>query len=65
MLRALGRELHSTFGSTADTGCLAKDQPPVFYPYGYVASLLEGEEGGGRKRALPPAVARPVTELPS
>ena len=55
----------STYGPTADTGGLAKDQPPVVYPYGDVASLLEGEGGGGRKRALPPAVARPVTELPS
>lgn len=63
-LRALGRELHSTYGPTADTGGLAKDQPPVVYPYGDVSALLEGERVGGRKRALPPAVARPVTELP-
>jgi len=63
-LRALGRELHSTYGPTADTGGLAQDQPPVVYPYADVSALLEGERVGGRKRALPPAVSRPVTELP-
>jgi uncharacterized damage-inducible protein DinB len=64
MLRMTGRELHSTYGPTADTGGLAKDKPPVVYAYDDIASLLAGEASGGRKRALPPAVARPVTERP-
>jgi uncharacterized damage-inducible protein DinB len=64
LLRMAGRELHSTYGPTADTGGLAKDKPPVVYAYDDVASLLAGEVNGGRKRALPPAVARPVTERP-
>ena len=64
LLRMTGRELHSTYGPTADTGGLAKDKPPVVYAYDDIASLLAGEASGGRKRVLPPAVARPVTERP-
>lgn len=64
MLRMFGRDLHSTYGPTADTGGLAKDKPPVVYPYTDVPSLLAGELAGGDKQPLPPAVDRPVTELP-
>ncbi|MFT4514024.1 MAG: putative damage-inducible protein DinB [Planctomycetota bacterium] len=64
MLRMFGSDLHSTYGPTADTGGLAKDKPPVVYPYGDVSSLLAGECAGGRKLPLPAAVDRPVTELP-
>lgn len=64
MLRMFGQDLHSTYGPTADTGGLAKDTPPVVYPYPDVASLLAGESAGGSKQALPAAVDRPVTELP-
>lgn len=62
MLRASGRDLHSTYGPTADTGGLAKDKPPVVYAYEDVASLLAAEARGGDKAPLPPPVARPVTE---
>lgn len=64
LLRQLGRALHSTYGPTADTGGLAKDKPPVVYAYDDPQSLLAGEGDGGRKRPLPPPVARPVTERP-
>lgn len=64
LLRMFGKDLHSTYGPTADTGGLAKDKPPVVYPYRDVASLLAGESQGGDKRALPSGVDRPVTELP-
>ena len=64
MLRMFGSDLHSTYGPTADTGGLAKDKPPVIYPYPDVASLLAAEAEGGRKQPLPAAVDRPVTELP-
>lgn len=64
MLRMFGQALHSTYGPTADTGGLAKDKPPVVYPYGDVASLLAGESAGGDKHSLPPCVDRSVTELP-
>ena len=64
MLRTAGRDLHSTYGPTADTGGLAKDKPPVIYAYHDVAALLAGEARGGEKAPLPPPVARPVTERP-
>lgn len=64
LLRLLGRELHSTYGPSADTGGLPKDKPPVVYAYDDVPALLDGEAHGGRKRALPPPVARAVTERP-
>lgn len=63
LLRMLGRDLHSTYGPTADTGGLAKDKPPVVYPYADAASLLAGEASGGAKQPLPAAVDRTVTEL--
>lgn len=64
ILRMLGRDLHSTYGPTADTGGLAKDKPPVVYPYTDIASLLAGETVAGNKNPLPTPVNRPVTELP-
>ena len=64
LLRMLGRDLHSTYGPTADTGGLAKDKPPVVYPYDDIAALLAAEQEGGSKRVLPPPVDRAVTELP-
>jgi len=65
LLRTWGRDLHSTYGPTADTGGLAKDRPPVVYAYADVAALLAGEAAGpGHKRPLPPRASRPVTELP-
>ena len=65
LLRMLGRDLHSTYGPTADTGGLPKDKPPVIYAYDDVTALLAGETAGGAKRALPPPPARAVTERPS
>ena len=64
LLRMIGKDLHSTYGPTADTGGLAKDKPPVVYPYADVAALLAGEAAGGDKQPLPGMVERPVTELP-
>ena len=64
LLRMIGKDLHSTYGPTADTGGLAKDKPPVVYPYADVAALLAGEAAGGDKQPLPVMVDRPVTELP-
>ncbi len=64
MLRMLGREIHSNYGPTADTGGLAQNQAPTIYAYADVESLLEGEAAGGRKRPLPGAGNKPVTERP-
>lgn len=65
LLRALGRDLHSTYGPTADTGGLPKDDPAVVYPYASVDALLHGERSGGAKAPLPTPVARAVTERPA
>lgn len=65
LLRQQGKALHSTYGPTADTGGLAKDKPPVVYPYPDVTTLLREEAAGRAKKPLPPAVERAVTERPS
>jgi uncharacterized damage-inducible protein DinB len=64
MLRQLGRELHSTYGPTADTGGLMAHQAPTVYPYPDERALLEGEAAGGRKRPLPGPGSHPATERP-
>src|SRR5207253_7089742 len=53
MLRMLGRELHSNYGPTADTGGLMQDHAPTIYAYTSVETLLAGEDRGGDKSRLP------------
>jgi len=65
MLRMLGRDLHSNYGPTADTGGLPRNQAPTIYAYPDLESLLNGESAGGAKSALPGASAKPVTERPA
>jgi uncharacterized damage-inducible protein DinB len=65
MLRMLGRDVHSTYGPTADTGGLPQNRAPTIYAYASLDALLEGESAGGAKAALPGAAGRPVTERPS
>ena len=64
MLRMLGRDLHSNYGPTADTGGLMQNDAPVIYAYADIGSLVEGETAGGRKVALPGPGDRPATERP-
>lgn len=64
MLRMLGRDLHSNYGPTADTGGLMQNHAPTIYAYPTVEALLAGEDNGGRKSPLPGPGARPVTERP-
>ncbi len=64
MLRMLGHDLHSTYGPTADTGGLMQNHAPTIYAYPTLEAMLEGEENGGRKSALPARPDRPVTERP-
>lgn len=64
MLRMLGRELHSNYGPTADTGGLMQNQAPTIYAYANVDALLRGENQGGRKSPLPGAAGKIVTERP-
>lgn len=64
MLRMLGRDLHSTYGPTADTGGLAQNGGRTIYAYADLQSLLDGETRGGSKSTLPGGGNRPVTERP-
>ena len=64
MLRMLGRDLHSNYGPTADTGGLMQNHAPTIYAYSSLDSLLEGEAGGGAKAPLPGPGEKPVTERP-
>ena len=64
MLRMLGRDLHSNYGPTADTGGLMQNHAPTIYAYPSLETLLQGEESGGKKTALPGAGSKPVTERP-
>ena len=65
MLRMLGRDLHSNYGPTADTGGLMQNHAPTIYAYSSVDALLEGEGDGGRKSLLPGAGGKAVTERPN
>ena len=64
MLRMLGRDLHSNYGPTADTGGLMQNHAPTIYAYGDAEALLAGELAGGAKRKLPGAGGKAVTERP-
>jgi uncharacterized damage-inducible protein DinB len=64
MLRMLGRELHSNYGPTADTGGLMQNQGRVIYAYPDLDSLLDGEASGGRKTPLPGPGTSSPTERP-
>ena len=62
MLRMLGRELHSNYGPTADTGGLMINRAPTIYAYNNLDSLLKGEADGGAKSALPGPGDKAATE---
>jgi uncharacterized damage-inducible protein DinB len=65
MLRMLERDLHSTYGPTADTGGLMHNHAPTIYAYGSLEALLAGEATGGAKAPLPGPGDKPVTERPA
>jgi uncharacterized damage-inducible protein DinB len=60
MLRMLGRELHSNYGPTADTGGLMANHAPTIYAFGNLEELLSG----GPAAKLPGAGGKTVTERP-
>ena len=64
LLRMLGRDEHSNYGPTADTGGLMQNQATTIYPYANLRALFEGEAAGGRKAKLPGPGDKPVTERP-
>lgn len=65
MLRMLGRDLHSNYGPTADTGGLMQNHAPTIYAYGGVEELLADLQVGSGKRELPGGEGKPVTERPA
>lgn len=65
MLRMLGRDVHSNYGPTADTGGLMQNHAPTIYAYADLDELFRGESAGGAKSTLPGSAGKPVTERPS
>lgn len=64
LLRMLNRDLHSTYGPTADTGGLPKNKAKVVYAYPDIETLIAQEQAERRKATLPGAGDQPVTERP-
>ncbi|MFN7992041.1 MAG: DinB family protein [Bryobacteraceae bacterium] len=64
LLRMLGRDLHSTYGPTADTGGLMANHAPVIYAYPDAETLLIEEAGERRQAPLPGPGPNPSTERP-
>jgi len=65
LLRLLGRQVHSVYGPSIDTGGLPVNSAPTIYAYPDVASLIAGERAGGRKTPLPGPGTAPSTERPT
>ena len=60
MLRMMGRDLHSNYGPTADTGGLMANHAPTIYAYESLEELLSGAE----KKKLPGSGGKKITERP-
>jgi uncharacterized damage-inducible protein DinB len=65
MLRMLGRDLHSNYGPTADTGGLMASHAPTIYAYPDLETLLADVETGIKKVTLPKPDGKAVTERPA
>ncbi len=64
-LRILGKDLYSTYGSTADTGGLPQNKAAVIYRYRSIDETIAGEERGGVRPSLPGPGANKPTERPT
>ncbi len=64
LLRLLGREVHSVYGPSVDTGGLPINNAATIYAYPDIPSLIDGEARGGAKTALPGPGQHPSTERP-
>lgn len=64
LLRMMNRNLHSTYGPTADTGGLMINRAPTVYAYASQSAMLAEEEGARRKTPLPGPGEKPFTERP-
>ena len=64
MLRIMGRNVHSVYGPSAETGGLPQNNAKTIYAYPDIMSLIKGEESGGAKTVLPGTGDLPCTERP-
>ena len=64
MLRMLGRDLHSNYGPTADTGGLMQNHAPTIYAYENLDTLLREEAGSRSTSRLPGPGVKAATERP-
>jgi hypothetical protein len=64
ILSMLGREIHSIYGPSVDTGGLPDNNAVTIYAYPDIKSLIEGESKGGLKASLPGPGDKPSTERP-
>jgi uncharacterized damage-inducible protein DinB len=64
ILRMLGRNVHSVYGPSADSGGLPQNDAKTIYAYPDIKSLIEGESKGGSKTRLPGPGDKPCTERP-
>src|SRR6185503_18999396 len=62
ILRMLGKEVHSVYGPSVDTGGLPDNKALTIYAYPDITTLLEGEAKGGLKADLPGPGPKPSTE---
>lgn len=64
LLRMLNRDLHSTYGPTADTGGLMQNRSPTVYAYPDEDALLEDAAAQRALARLPGTGNEPATERP-
>ena len=64
LLRVVNRDLHSSYGPTADTGGLMQNGARVIYAYPDLEAIIEEEAGSRRKAELPGPGDKPPTERP-
>ena len=64
MLRMLGRDLHSNYGPTADTGGLMQDHAPTTYAYPGLEELLRDLPESANKSPMRGPQGKPITERP-
>ena len=65
LLRMLGRQVHSVYGPSVDTGGLPDNNALTIPAYPDIESLIEGETKGGLKADLPGPGHQPSTERPN
>ena len=63
MLRMLGRDMHSTYGPTADTGGLMQNHAPTIYAYPDIDATSKGKPAAVPNRPCRPRVTSPLRNV--